>query len=236
LNGWLLAATTFLACGVEAVEAATIVLAVTLANGWRPALGGTAVALAALAVATTVGAPLLANAASLAWVEAIVGLFLIYVGFTWLRKAVLRYAGRKALHDEAAIFDRELASLRERREARYGFAIAFQGVLTEGLEVAVIVVTFSASSPQNYRWSIAGALAAIAVVTVAACALHAPLTRVPENTMKAIVGVMLVSLGTFWAGEGLRVQWWFGDITILMLIAAYALATASSVLLLRRAT
>ncbi len=230
----MLAGTTFVACGVEAVEAATIVLAVTLANGWRPALGGTALALLALAAATTAGAPLLARAASLVWVELIVGLFLIYFGLTWLRKAVLRYAGRKALHDEAAIFDREVTKLRERHETRYGFAAAFQGVFTEGLEVAIIVVTFAASSPQNYRWSLAGALAAVVAVTAAAFALHAPLTRVPENTMKAIVGVMLVSLGTFWTGEGLRVHWWFGDATILILISLYALATAASVFALRR--
>jgi len=234
VNVWLLAGTTFVACGVEAVEAATIVLAVAVANGWKPALGGTLLAALALGVATTLGAPLLANAASLAWVELAVGLFLVYFGFTWLRKAVLRYAGRKALHDEAAIFDSELAMLRERHEARFGFAVAFQGVFTEGLEVAIIVVTFAASSPQNYPWSLAGALAAIAVVTVAAFALHAPLTRVPENALKSVVGVMLVSLGTFWTGEGLHVRWWLGDTAIFVFIAAYAALAALATLVLRR--
>jgi uncharacterized membrane protein len=236
VNAWLLAGTTFVACSVEAVEAATIVLAVVLANGWKPALGGTIVALVALGAATTIGAPLLANAASLAWIELVVGLFLIYFGFTWLRKAVLRYAGRKARKDEAAIFDRQVATLRERGEARFGFVVAFQGVFTEGLEVAIIVVTFAASSPHDYAWSIAGAIAAIVAVTIAAVALHAPLTRVPENAMKAIVGVMLVSLGTYWAGEGLHIRWWFGDAMILVLVAAYALIAASFTVALRRAT
>jgi uncharacterized membrane protein len=234
VNAWLLAGTTFLACSVEAVEAATIVLAVVLANGWKPAVGGTIVALLALGAATTIGAPLLANVASLAWIELVVGLFLIYFGFTWLRKAVLRYAGRWALRDEAAVFDRHVAGLRERREARFGFVVAFQGVFTEGLEVAIIVVTFAASSPRDYAWSIGGAVAAIVAVTIAALALRVPLTRVPENTMKSIVGVMLISLGTFWAGEGLHVHWWLDDTSILLLIAFYALVATAVTFALRR--
>ncbi len=234
MNAWLLAGTTFVACGVEAVEAATIVLAVALANGWKPAAGGTLLAVAALCIATTLGAPLLANAASLAWIELIVGLFLVYFGFTWLRKAVLRYAGLKALHDEAAIFDREVAELRARHEARHGFVVAFQGVFTEGLEVAIIVITFAASAPHEYGWSLGGAIAAVAVVTLAAFALHAPLTRVPENALKSIVGVMLVSLGTLWTGEGLHVRWWLGDVTIFALIALYALGAAAVTLALRK--
>lgn len=225
MTPWLLAGTTFLASAVEFVEAATIVLAVAVTQGWRVAIGGTVAAAIALAAFVAVGAPILTNALSLERLELIVGPFLILFGIAWLRKAVWRYAGRKAMHDEDAIFAREVEELRA-HEQRHGFAVAFQGVFVEGLEVAVIVVTFAASTPALVAWSTGGAILALIVVTLAAVALRAPFSRVPENLLKAVVGVMLLSLGTFWTGEGAHLVWQWGDGTLFALIGGYVLLAA----------
>ncbi len=233
MTPWVLAGTTFLASAVEFVEAATIVLAVSVTQGWRVAIGGTLAATAALFVLVGVGAPILTNALSLERLELIVGPFLILFGIAWLRKAVWRFAGRKAMHDEAAIYAREVEDLRK-RERGHGFAVAFQGVFVEGLEVAVIVVTFAASTPALVAWSTGGALGALLIVTVAAIVLRAPFSRVPENVLKAIVGVMLLSLGTFWTGEGAHIVWWLGEETLFALIAGYVAIAALLVALQRR--
>lgn len=223
MSPWVLAGTTFFASAVEFIEAATIVLAVAVTQGWRSAIGGTIAATVALIALVAVGTPILMSAVDLQRLELIVGPFLILFGIAWLRKAVWRYAGRKALHDEDAIYQREVAHLSTRREERYGFAVAFQGVFVEGLEVAVIVVTFAASTPALIAWSTGGAIVALAVVVVATVALRAPFSRVPENLLKGIVGVMLLSLGTFWTGEGARIVWPLEDATLFAFIAGYAI-------------
>ncbi len=233
MNLWLLAGTTFLASAVELVEAATIVLAVGYTQGWRAAIGGTVAASVALGAIVGVFGPLIANVASLHRIELLVGPFLILFGIAWLRKAVWRFAGRKAMRDEVALYERDVQVLRDDREHRLGFAMALQGVFVEGLEVAVIVVTFAATRRGALVWSAGGALAAFAVVLVAAIALHKPFARVPENAMKALVGTMLLSLGTFWMGEGLGVQWWFGDATLFAVAGAYAAAAAAMTAVLR---
>jgi uncharacterized membrane protein len=233
MNGWVLAGTTFLASSVEFVEAATIVLAVGYAQGWRGALWGAFWAAAALAAIVAFFGPLIGNAASLARLQLVVGPFLVLFGIGWLRKAVWRYAGRKGLRDEQAIYERELARLSADRENRRGFAVAFQGVFVEGLEVAVIVVTFGAASASALGWSIGGAAVALAAVALVAAALHKPFARVPENTLKALVGVMLFALGTFWTGEALGIAWWAGDATLFVIAAAYAAAAAAAVFALR---
>ena len=234
MNGWILAGTTFLASSVEFVEAATIVLAVGYAPGWRAAFGGACAAAVALAAIVGVFGPLLANAASLTRLQLVVGPFLILFGIGWLRKAVWRFAGRKSLRDEAAIYDREVARLRADREHRLGLAVAFQGVFVEGLEVAVIVVTFGAAGAAALTWAAGGAAFALVAVVAAAVALHKPFARVPENAMKALVGVMLLALGTFWTGEALGVAWWAGDATLFLLGGAYALTAWAAVLFRRR--
>jgi uncharacterized membrane protein len=234
VNGWVLASTTFLASSVEFVEAATIVLAVGYAQGWRAALLGTFWATAALASIVTIFGPLLANAASLAKIQLVIGPFLILFGVAWLRKAVWRYAGRKNMRDEQAIYDRELARLSADRERRLGLAVAFQGVFVEGLEVAVIVVTFGAANGGALAWSTGGAAAALVSVTTAALALHKPFARVPENALKALVGIMLASLGTFWTGEALGVAWWMGDATLFVIAGTYATTAAVATFALRR--
>jgi len=214
-----LTGTTFAASAVECVEAATIVFAVGVTNGWRTAIGGAIAALAVLVVLVGVGSPLLANAADVRIIELVAGLIMLYLGARWLRKVVLRYAGIIPMHDEQAIYEREVTRLRG--EHVQGFVVAFQGVLVEGLEVAIIVLTFAATSPGLARWSWGGALAACFVVTLAAIALRAPFARVPENLLKAIVSVMLLSFGTFFTGEGFGLHWPLDEWTLLVLIAGY---------------
>lgn len=229
----LLALTTFLASAVEMVEAATIVLAVGHTQGWRAALGGTLAASLALVALIVLFGGWLANAAALRGVELAVGPFLVLFGMAWLRKAIWRYAGLKAMHDETAIYAREVAMLESESERRAGFAVAFQGVFVEGLEVAVIVVTFAASRAEGLLWAAAGAAAAFVVVAALAVVLRKPFARVPENAMKGMVGVMLLSLGTFWIGEGLGLTWWAGDVT-LFLIAGIYLALSAGIVAVRR--
>ena len=233
MNLWVLAGTTFLASAVEMVEAATIVLAVGYTQGWRAAIGGTIAASVALGAIVALFGPLIANVASLQKIELVVGPFLILFGIAWLRKAAWRYAGRKALRDEAALYERDVEILREDKEHRLGFAMALQGVFVEGLEVAVIVVTFSASRNGALIWSTGGALAAFVAVLIAAIALRKPFARVPENAMKALVGLMLLSLGTFWMGEGLGMQWWFGDATLFAITLLYAVVALTMTTVLR---
>jgi uncharacterized membrane protein len=223
MNGWFLAGTTFLASAVEAVEALTIVLAVGVARSWSTALRGTLYGLGALIVVCAILGPLL-RAIPLGALELVVGIFLTLFGLSWLRKAILRYAGRKALRDEDAAYARQVAQIKAvdpRSADRVATATAFNAVLLEGLEVAVIVVTFGAASNIALAWSGLGALAAIVVVAAAGVALRAPASRVPENAMKFVVGIMLTSFGTFWAGEGLGIRWWDADLSVLALIAFY---------------
>jgi uncharacterized membrane protein len=220
-----LAISVFLACTVEAVEALTIVLAVGVTRSWSSALYG--VGAAVLALAAIVGAlgPALTSLPINALRVAIGGLLLVF-GLQWLRKAILRASGLKALHDEEAIFatEREAASAAGVKAGfdRYSFVIAFKGVLLEGLEVAFIVLTFGAN---QHRVGIAAAAAgvAIAVVVLAGAAARAPLARVPENTMKFAVGVMLTSFGMFWGTEGAGAHWPGGDGALLVIIPALAL-------------
>lgn len=219
-HAWVAAGTTFLASALEFVEAATIVLAVGYTAGWRVALSATAWAIGVLIVITGVLGPALVYWVPLNDLKIAIGLFLTLFGYTWLRKAIWRYAGRKAMRDEEAAFEAEVADLRK-HEKRYAFATAFNGVLLEGLEVAVIVVTFSAARAGAFYFAAAGALAAALLVTLAAVLLRHPFSRVPENAMGFVVGIMLLSFGTFWCGEGLGLHWWAGEATLAWLVAAY---------------
>ena len=216
----------FLAAAVEMVEALTIVLAVGHTRGWRTALEGAAVAV--LALAALVHVPLSA-------LRLVVGIVLLIFGLQWLRKAVLRSAGIKAKHDEDAIYAEMTARLaitgeRPARD-RVAFVVAFKGVFLEGLEIVVAVLTLGTSA---HRLGLAATTAAVAVVIVAVTgALVArQLSSVPENAMKMAVGVMLVSYGTFWTGEGLKVHWPGGDVMIAGLVVVYALTSALVVRLL----
>lgn len=233
MNPFLLAATSFVASSVEAVEAVTIVLAVGYTQGWRAALSGAAWASVVLAAIVLIFGPALLHFVPLAVLQLVIGLFLVLFGFTWLRKSIWRYSGRKALHDETAIFEREVAMLRAAHEHRVGFVTSFNAVLLEGLEIAVIVITFAAASVNGLLWATIGAVAAALVVIAAGIILRKPFSRVPENTMKFVVGIMLVSLGTFWGGEGLGVQWVLRDATLFAIVATYVLASGVLIALLR---
>jgi len=228
---------TFLAAGVEWVEALTIVLAVGLTRGWRSALGGTATALVllvALTVAIVLAAGGLARWIPLDVARAIVGLFLLLFGIRWLHKAIQRWAGLRAIHDEQAAFVKTEAEMREsvvEGHAWTGFATALTGTFLEGLEVIFIVSALSGlGGPLP---AVAGALLALVVVAGVGVAVRGPLSRVPENAMKTVVGIMLSAFGTFFVGEGLGVHWFGGDWSLLLLIGGYALVTLVLVLLLR---
>jgi uncharacterized membrane protein len=229
----------FLACSVEAVEALTIVVAVGSTRSWSSSLYGCGVATLVLAALIAALGPALTQL-PLSTLRVIVGGLLLVFGLQWLRKAVLRAAGLKALHDEEAAFEATSAAARA-ADARavvgldsYAFAISFKGVLLEGLEVAVIVLTFGANQ-HRVGLAAAAALAAVAVVVLAGLAAKAPLARVPENAMKFAVGVMLTSFGTFWGAEGAGASWPGADAALLAIIPGVALASLAIVRWLRRA-
>jgi uncharacterized membrane protein len=229
----LLVAAAFLACTVEMVEALTIVLAVGVTRGWRSALTGTFAALGALAVVVALLGPALAHV-PIDSLRLVIGTLLLIFGLQWLRKAILRASGLKALHDEDAIYASEVAALETHGgHDWYAFTVAFKGVFLEGLEVAFIVVTFGGSQ-HNVGLAAIGALAALVIVLIVGAIVHAPLSRIPENTLKFGVGVMLTAFGMFWAGEGAGVDWPGRDLAILALIAFVVVLSFGLIGILRR--
>ena len=233
MSPWVAAGTAFLASALEFVEAATIVLAVAYTAGWRVALRGRAWALAVLIALTAILGRTFLLYVPLTALQIAIGIFLTLFGYTWLRKAIWRYAGRKALRDEDAAFAAEVKELRTHEE-RFAFATAFNAVFVEGLEVAIVVITFSAGHWTAFIWAAGGAILAGVLVTAGALILRHPFSRIPENAMGFIVGVMLLSFGTFWSGEGLGVRWWFGEATLLWLIVLYALCAVALIAAWRR--
>jgi uncharacterized membrane protein len=232
--------TVFIACAVEAVEALTIVLAAGLTREWRSTFQGMAVALAVLAVIVAVLGPAL-TLVPLTALRLVVGALLAVFGLQWLRKAILRASGYKGLHDEEAIYARQVAVARTAAsEGRHGvrdwyaFTLSFKGVLLEGLEVVFIAITFGANQ-QNQGLAAAAAAAAVVVVAAVGIAVRAPLSRVPENTMKFAVGVMLTSFGMFWGAEGAGASWPGNDAALLAIVPATALVGLGYTALLRRA-
>jgi uncharacterized membrane protein len=230
-----------LASGVEFVEALTIVLATGLTRGWRSALLGAVAAVLVLAAAVAVLGVSLARYIHIDALHLTVGVLLTIFGLQWLRKAVLRAAGLKALHDEDAIFSREVAELRAAGQTAagpldwFGFVVAFKAMLLEGLEVVFIVISFGASAGSLGLATLGAGIAAL-LVLLAGVLLHRPLSRVPENAMKFCVGLLLFTFGTFWAGEGVGIVWQLGDAMILALLGMYALVSWTLVQVLRRRT
>ena len=224
----------FLASIVEFVEALTIVLAVGVTRQWRSTLIGVVGAAVALTLIVGIFGTAIVVLVPIAWLRLVVGTFLLIYGLQWLCKAILRAAGAKAKHDEVSIYARQVAALQDEPPvARSGmdwisFTVAFKGVLLEGMEVAFIVVTFGASAGQLGPAALGAAAAGIIVLAVGV-ALHQPLARVPENGLKFAVGLMLVTFGTFWAGEGIGVNWPASDATLLILLAAYLVASLAAV-------
>lgn len=224
----------FLAAAVEWVEAFTIVLAVALTIGWARAGAAAAAALAVVAalVAAT-GAALNVVQADIDLIRAAIGLFLLLFGLRWYVKAIRRYAGRTKLHDEAQEFAATRAKM-DHAESRVAWAVAFKGVLLEGLEVWLLVVALGRSI--SYGQAAGSAVAALLAVIAVGMALRAPLTRVPENTLKFTVACALLAFGTFWSLGGLLGEarvWPLGDSTLLLLFAVYAVAGRLSAIKLR---
>ena len=241
MSSVLLLVSVFLACAVEAVEALTIVLAAGTSRDWRSALSGVGAGLVVLAAIVAVLGPAL-TVIPIGPLRLVVGGLLLVFGLQWLRKAILRAAGLKALHDEDAIYLRQTAEARSaERVGRfavsdwYAFTLSFKGVLLEGLEVAFIVVTFGANQ-HHVGLAVLGALAAILVVVGAGVAVRQPLARVPENTMKFAVGSLLTTFGIFWGAEGAGAHWPGADAAILGLLAFTVLVALLGVAILRRGT
>jgi uncharacterized membrane protein len=186
------------------VEALTIVLAMGVTRSWRAALTGAAAALLALAGIVAALGPAL-TAIPIDALRLVVGVLLLVFGLQWLRKAILRASGWRALRDEDAAFAREAAAAHGQTDW-YAFTISFKGVLLEGLEVAFIVLTFG-SAQENIPLAAVGAAAAAVVVVLAGIVVREPLSRVPENTLAFAVGVMLTTFGIFWGAEGAGVEW-----------------------------
>jgi uncharacterized membrane protein len=236
-DGFLFAS-AFVASAVEMVEALTIVLASGLARGWRSSLAGLGAATVALAAIVGALGPAL-TLIPLSALRLVVGALLLTFGLQWLRKAILRASGYKPLHDEDAIFARELEGARtaahEQRAGLdwYGFTLSFKGVLLEGLEVAFIVITFG-STQRNVGLAAAAAGAALLLVASVGLLVRAPLARVPENTMKFAVGVMLTTFGIFWAAEGAGAHWPGDDASLPGVLGFVILLSVTSVTLLRR--
>jgi uncharacterized membrane protein len=238
MNAGALFIATFLACLVEAVEATTIVLAAGTARDWRSAGKGVFAGLAVLIVAVAIAGPAITLLPLGALRIAVGGLLLVF-GLQWIRKAVLRASGRRPLHDEAAIFAKQVAkAASEGVESRgavkdwYAFTLAFKGVVLEGLEVVFIVLTFGANAA-NVPLSALAALAAIVVVVILGVVVRGPLSRVPENTLKFVVGIMLTAFGVFWAGEGAGAIWPGSDLALLVLAPAIAVFSLVLVAILR---
>lgn len=251
---WAVASAAFLASAVEFVEAFTIVLVVGVTMNWRSSLLGAFLAAATLAAIVATFGVAIVQLVPLDVLRLIVGIILVLFGLKWLKKAILRYSGIKALHDEEAIYEEHMAEIRARGEAPekrfmpFGVALSYKAVLLEGLEVAFIVITFgssivaagSSAAVAHAQQSIGigsaaiGAAVAGLLVILLGAAVRAPLTKVPENTLKFVVGIMLTSFGTFWAGEGFGVAWPFADAFIIALAALYLLASFVLVLWLKQ--
>lgn len=223
----------FLATAVEVVEALTIVLAVGVTRDWRSTLIGVASALVVLAGLVTILGPALANL-PIDTLRVLVGGLLLVFGLQWLRKAILRAVGYKPLHDETSIYQRAVSESSQTRTVPgqmdwYAFTVSFKSVLLEGLEVVFIVITFGAVAG-SLAPAVVGAALAIAVVVATGVALRAPLTRVPENALKFVVGAMLTTFGLFWSLEGLGIDWPFSD-GVIPLLLLYVLGIAVGLVL-----
>ncbi len=229
----------FLASLVEAVEALTIILAVGVTRQWRSSLYGAFTGLVVLTGLIAIFGTAIVLFVPLNALRIVIGSLLLIYGLQWTTKAILRASGAKAKHDEELIYAREVKRLREEAPVPatgidgISFAVSFKGVLLEGLEVAFIVITFGTSAGHLGQAAL-GAVLAIVLVTVVGVFVHRPLSRVPENGLKFAVGLMLISFGTFWAGEGIGLEWPASDLTLVLLLIAYLLVTLAATWVARR--
>jgi uncharacterized membrane protein len=238
MNDVFLFFSAFLASAVEMVEALTIVLAVGVTRGWRSPLFGVGAATLALAAIVAALGPAL-QLLPIDVLRLVVGALLLCFGLQWLRKAILRASGYKALHDEEEVFQEEQAEAITAPQDRrigldwYSFTIAFKGVLLEGLEVAFIVITFGSTQGRLGLAAVAAG-AALVVVVIVGVLVHAPLARAPENTIKFTVGLLLMTFGIFWGAEGAGVSWPGDELALPCLLGFLTLLALLFVRLLRR--
>jgi len=224
----------FLGSAVESVEALTIVLAVGLTRGWRAPLMGAAAAIVALAALVIGFGTLIVTTVPEDALKLVVGTLLLLFGLRWLHKAVLRSAGAVAMHDEDRAYRDAVAQLGGAGATDWvGFVLALKGVFLEGLEVVFIVIAVGGTG-RGFPAAIAGGIVAAVVVALAGLVVRRPLARVPENTLKYGVGVILTSLGTFWVAEGMGATWPLDFVSILGLVAVYLVASQVAVRLIRR--
>jgi uncharacterized membrane protein len=227
----------FLGSAVESVEALTIVLAVGLTRGWRSPLYGTVVALLALAILVLAFGQLIVTRVPELTLKLIIGSLIVLFGLRWLHKAVLRSAGVIAMHDEDKSYAQTVSEIQgaQTRQDWVGFAIALKGVFLEGLEVVFIVVAVGGTSG-GLHIAVAGGLVAMIVVAAAGVVVRKPLDRVPENTLKYAVGIILTSMGTFWAAEGMGATWPLDFVSIFVIAAVFFSASRVAVKLVSRRT
>lgn len=244
---WGLGTAVLLASIVEMVEALTIVMAMGMTRSWRSTLWGVVSALAALAAFAAAAGYALATWLPEAALQLAIGGLLLIFGLQWLRKAVLRSSGRKALHDEDEIYAREVEEARAAGRIRdegldwFSFVVSFKGVFLEGVEVVFIVITFGLSA-DNMPVAIGAAVLGCLLVLVVGVAVRGPLSRVPENTLKYGVGLLLATFGTFWAVEGLGIltpereslEWPGSDLSILALLVVWFTLSRVLVIALRK--
>ena len=235
--GWPSILPAFLASMVEFAEALTIVLAIGATINWKSSLLGAGTAMVALAALIAIFGATLVIYVPIGVLRLVVGIILIFFGMQWLKKALLRYSGLKAPHDEAEIYEKKIGELKARgdidpnRFNGFGFLSSFKIVLLEGLEVAFIVITIGAAASNiaaGIRDAAIGAFLAFLVV-VLGLTIRSPLTRIPENTLKFMVGITLVTFGTFWAGEGIGITWLFSVLFLFVLAAFYLILSAAAV-------
>jgi len=229
---WAIVIAAFLAASVEFVEAFTLVLVAGITVNWRSAIAGTLAAVATLGVIVATLGVALVTLIPLDALRFVIGFLLLLFGLKWLKNAIQRYSGLKLLHDEEAIYAANLAEARARGENRgrrldpFGVVLSYKSVLLEGLEVAFIVISFGSGGSSGIGAAAIGAAAAGVLVILVGALVRAPLQRIPENTLKFIVGIMLTTFGTFWAGESFGINWPFSDLFLLMLAALYLVVSA----------
>jgi uncharacterized membrane protein len=239
MTGGGLVLATLLAAAVEFVEALTIVLAMGTTRGWRSTLFGVGAAILLLTAITAIAGYALLTLVPETLLQLIVGTLLLIFGLGWLRKAILRASGLKALHDEEETFRAEREAARAAGDERrlgldwFAFVVSFKGVFLEGMEIVFIVITFGSSADSIGLAALGAALGGV-IVLAAGLALHRPLSRVPENTIKFTVGLLLTSFGCFWAAEGAGVDWPGDELSLLGVIAFFAAFSFVLVHVLRR--
>jgi uncharacterized membrane protein len=229
---WAIVIAAFLASAVEFVEAFTLVLVARITTNWRSAIVGALAAVATLAVIVGTLGVALVTLIPLDVLRFVIGFLLLLFGLKWLKNAIQRYSGFKLLHDEEAIYQAQVAQARARGEpvesglAPFGVLLSYKGVLLEGLEVAFIIISFGGSGAGGIGTAALGAVGAGLLVIGVGVLVQAPLQRIPENTLKFVVGIMLTTFGTFWAAESFGLTWPLSDLFLLILAALYLVASA----------